>query len=158
MPHVELDAIYWGPNWTPRPASEARVLLDPALAQESWVVDGNPGRPLAEPIWDRADTVVWLDYSFARVMGQLLIRTLTRSVTREALWEGNRESLRMALFSRDSILLWCLRTYWKRRREYPQRFADPRWSQLKVERFSSPGEAEAWMRGLVGPSFSLRPS
>lgn len=24
VPHVELDALYWGPDWTPRPRADSR--------------------------------------------------------------------------------------------------------------------------------------
>ena len=36
-------------------------------------------------------------------------RTVRRVVSREELWNGNRESLRNVLFSRDSLILFALR-------------------------------------------------
>ena len=37
--HVELDSLYWGPEWTPRPDFIQNVL---AIAQQPrWVIDGN---------------------------------------------------------------------------------------------------------------------
>ena len=37
--HVELDSLYWGPEWTPRPDFIPNVLT---IAQQSrWVIDGN---------------------------------------------------------------------------------------------------------------------
>ncbi|MEO0407169.1 MAG: hypothetical protein AAF289_07460 [Cyanobacteria bacterium P01_A01_bin.135] len=64
-------------------------------------------------------------------------RTLERSLTGEELWNGNRESLRLAV-SRDSILLWMLRTYWRRRREYPLLFERPEYGHLQVVRLRWP--------------------
>ena len=53
-------------------------------------------------------------------MWRLLRRTIRRIATQEELWDtGNRESLRGAFFSRDSILLWALKTHRRNR----QRFA-----------------------------------
>jgi hypothetical protein len=60
----------------------------------------------------------------------LLRRTLRRVVSQEELWNGNRESWRMML-SRDSILLWFLHTYWRRRREYPALLSLPKCSICK---------------------------
>ncbi|MEA3340832.1 MAG: adenylate kinase, partial [Chloroflexota bacterium] len=118
VPHVELDALYWEPGWMGVPPEVFRRRVSEALSGETWIVDGNYSR-VREIIWDRADTVVWLDFPLAVIMGRLLWRTLSRIVTREELWHGNRESARMTFCSRDSILLWALTTYRRRRREYP---------------------------------------
>ncbi len=83
--------------------------------------------------------MVWLDYRFGRVFLQLLRRTVRRSLRREELWSGNRESLRKALLSRDSILLWAIRTHARRKREYPELLARPEHAHLTVVRLRSPG-------------------
>jgi shikimate kinase len=51
------------------------------------------------------DALYWLDYSLSRVVSQVLTRTLGRALWREELFGGNRESLRSAFLSRESILL-----------------------------------------------------
>ena len=63
IPHVELDALHWGPNWTPVAADLFRERVAQALSGEAWVVDGNYSR-VRDIIWTRADTLVWLDYSW----------------------------------------------------------------------------------------------
>lgn len=35
VPHIELDALYWSPNWVPRPAADFRGDVDPALLARS---------------------------------------------------------------------------------------------------------------------------
>jgi hypothetical protein len=50
---------------------------------------------------------------------RLVRRTLGRVVRREELWGANRETLRSVLFSRESLVLFTLRTYRTRRRLYP---------------------------------------
>jgi adenylate kinase family enzyme len=40
FPHVELDALYWQPNWIPRPPEEFRALTAHALAQDCFVGSG----------------------------------------------------------------------------------------------------------------------
>jgi len=116
-PHVELDALHWGPDWTPRPTETFRARVAAAVAAPRWVCDGNYS-VVQDLVWPRATAVVWLDYGFPRVLGRALRRTLRRSLTGEELYAGNRESLRKAFLSRDSILLWVVTSWGERRRRY----------------------------------------
>ncbi|QAA76947.1 MAG: Adenylate kinase [Candidatus Bipolaricaulis sibiricus] len=154
IPFVELDALAWLPAWTNRPLAELQELVDERTRGPAWVVDGNRSE-VRDLVWGRADTVVWLDYPFRRVFGQLLKRTLRRALRREELWNGNRESLRMSFFSRESILLWAVRTHRWRKREYPALLGRPEHAHLRVIRLRSPVETRRWLDGLtalVGPS------
>ncbi|MCJ7738800.1 MAG: adenylate kinase, partial [Anaerolineae bacterium] len=99
IPHVELDVLYWGPNWTPVPPDIFRERVARAVAQNAWVVDGNYS-VVRQLIWQRADTVIWLDYRFLTILRQLISRTFRRIFRREVLWSGNQESLSGALLSR----------------------------------------------------------
>ena len=116
--HIELDAINWQPNWTELPPDAFRDAVADAVSAEKWVLDGNYSR-VRDIVWAHTDTVVWLNYSLPVMMSRLWRRTWTRTVGGEALWAGNRESLTQQLFTRDSILLWQLQTYKRRRNEYP---------------------------------------
>jgi len=40
LPHVEMDALFWGPSWTPVPDAIFRRRVATALEGERWVVDG----------------------------------------------------------------------------------------------------------------------
>ena len=142
--HVELDALSWGPNWTMRPDDAFRADVANAAAGDCWVIDGNYSRS-RDIVWARADTVVWLDYRFARVFTRLLGRTLRRAFTREKLWHGNRESLRVSFLSRESILLWAIKTHRRRKHEYPELLALPEYERLQVVRLRSPRETRRWL-------------
>lgn len=145
VPHVELDALHWEPNWQEAPVEVFQQRVETALSEDAWVVDGNYSA-IRSVVWGRADTVVWLDFSFPIVFARILKRTARRVFTREELWNtGNRESLRMTFLSRDSILLWVLRTYRRRRREYPELFKRPENAHLQVIRLESPRCAAAWL-------------
>ncbi len=146
--HIELDALHWGPNWTPRPLDLFRERTAQALRGDRWTVDGNYSK-VRDIIWSRADTVVWLDYALPVIMGRLVWRTLQRVVTGEELWSGNRERLRNQLFSRDSLFLWALNTYHRRRREYPILFASLEYAHLTVVHLRSPRAARDWLAGLA---------
>jgi adenylate kinase family enzyme len=99
-PHIELDALFWGPKWVPNP--RFRECVASAVNEQAWVVDGNYRR-IRDVLWRRATALVWLNLSLPVVMYRVLARTVRRLATREEFLAGNRESLRMAL-SRDGIL------------------------------------------------------
>ena len=147
IPHVELDAIHWGPGWTPAPLEVFRARTAQALSGSRWVADGNYGK-VQDIVWGRAEAVVWLDYTLAVLMGRLVWRTLRRIVTGEELWNGNRESIWDQFFTEDSLLLYALRSYRRRRREYPQLFTQPCYSHLSVVRLRSPRATRRWLRHL----------
>ncbi|HBY99094.1 MAG: hypothetical protein M5U01_42110 [Ardenticatenaceae bacterium] len=151
LPHVELDALNWGPNWSAAPVDVLRERTAQALSGDAWVIDGNYSR-VRDIVWGRADTVVWLDYPLPVIMARLVRRTLRRITTREELWGGNRESWRVQLLSRDSLFLWALQTYRRRRREYPELLARPEYAHLQIVRLRSPREAEAWLASGRGTS------
>ena len=142
--HVELDALQWGPGWTPAETDAFRADVAAALAGDMWVVDGNYSA-VRDIVWSRADTLVWLDYSAGTVLWRLLARTFRRGLRREELWNGNRERLWTQFTSRDSILLWMLKTHWRRRREYAELLRRPEHAHLEAHRLSSPREADAWL-------------
>lgn len=131
IPHVELDALYWEPNWIEAPDAVFRDRVAQTLEGDRWVVDGNYSK-VRDLVWGQADTVVWLDYPLRVILGQLFGRSLHRSLTKQELWSGNRETLQKTFFSRDSILLWALQTYTKRRKEYPRLFRQPKYAHLQV--------------------------
>ena len=147
-PCIELDALYWQPHWTPRPAPDFCALVEQASATEQWVIDGNytAVQPL---VWSRATAVVWLNYGFLLILGRLLRRTVHRSLTGEELFAGNRESLRKAFLSRESILWWLLSTYRRRRRRYRALFADPRWAALTRIELRRPADAKAFLAAVT---------
>ena len=145
---MELDALHWEPNWVPASTEVFRERVAAALKQDRWICDGNysKGRDLT---LGRANAVVWLDYPLRTVLRQLVARTIARIVSREPLWAGNRESLRMAL-SHDSVVWWAVTTHARRKREYEALFEDPSYRDLAKIRLWSPGETRGWLAGLPG--------
>jgi adenylate kinase family enzyme len=119
LPGVELDALNWGPNWTAAPPDVLPERVVAAVAGDRWVVDGNYYNSVLELTVVRADTIVWIDLPFHETFRRLVARTFRRWGNREELWNGNRERLATQFFSRDSIFLWCISTYPRRKREYP---------------------------------------
>lgn len=145
VPHVELDALYWLPDWRQRPDDEFRELVAAHTAGASWVVDGNYRRVTKALLWPRASAILWLDYPFALVLWRALRRTLRRCITAEELFSGNRESLGRSLLSRDSILWWILRTHRRRRRDYGALCAEGRHPIVGLRH---PADARRLLAGL----------
>ena len=144
---IEIDAMAWRPNWEMTPRDELRDLVDGATQGDRWVIDGNYSA-VREIVWPKLDTIIWLDYRFPRVFGQLLLRTIRRSATREILWGGCRERFLNSFFSTDSILLWCIKTHWSRRRAFPEILAQPAHRHINVLRFRSPRRFRQWFHSL----------
>ena len=93
----------------------------------------------------RATALVWLDFAFSLVFSRAVRRTLRRTWTREELWAGNRESWVHA-FDSEWIPWWVLRTYRRRRREWPALLASPEHRHLRVLRLRRPDEARRLLR------------
>jgi hypothetical protein len=140
--HVELDSLYWGPKWTPRPDFIQNILA--VAHQPRWVIDGNYSA-VRDIIWRRASAIVWLDYSFARVFSQALWRTSRRIIMREGLYSGNRETVRNAVLDTDGIPWWVIRTHGKRRREFPELFRRPEYGHATLIQLDRPAAAEAFL-------------
>jgi adenylate kinase family enzyme len=148
-PHIELDALHWRADWIPAPRENFRQAVAAATAADRWVSDGNYSM-VRDLVWRRATTVIWLDYPFPTVLSRALYRTMRRALLREELYSGNRETLRKAFLSRDSILWWVLTTYRRGRREFPGLFEQPDFAHLETIAFRRPRDAEAFLRGIGG--------
>ena len=66
---------------------------------------------------------MWLDLPRRVWLPRLVRRTVSRIVRREELWNGNRETLRNVLFRPDSVVVFALRNFPRRRRLYPAELA-----------------------------------
>jgi adenylate kinase family enzyme len=146
IPHIELDALHWRKGWREAPEHEFRQLVDAATKADAWVADGNYHQ-VRDIIWLRAGWIVWLDLPFPTVFWRTLCRTLTRFITHEELWNENVEGLR-SLFGPDAMPLWVLRTYWRRKKEYPQLLLKPEYSHLHVIHLQSQHEVRKWLESL----------
>ncbi len=76
LPAIHLDQLHHQPNtdWVPRPKAEFMALHAEAIAQDSWVMDGNYSSGFSER-FARATGLILLDVSTARS----LLRYLRRS-------------------------------------------------------------------------------
>jgi adenylate kinase family enzyme len=139
--YVELDGLFWGPDWSPATADQLRERVRTATAGDAWVVDGNYQSKLGTLVRERADTVVWLDPPRWRAMWQSVTRTARRAATRQELWSGNRETWRGLMFWRgeDSVVWWAWTSYRRTRERYAAAMegapaTGPAWHRLRTRR------------------------
>lgn len=142
---LELDALFHQPDWQPKPDPDFRAEVAAFITGDRWVVDGNyTSHGVAEMVWPRADTVVWLDPSRRVVMWRVILRTLRRVTTREELWNGNRE--RWAnLYSpkaEENIIVWAWTRFRHTREKYEAMLIDDTWAHLTVIRLRTTRESE----------------
>lgn len=144
-PHVELDAIYHQPGWQELPPAEFRAAVATVVAADRWVIDGNYSE-VRDLVLAEADTVVWLDLPRSVVMRRIVARTLRRVLTREELWNGNREPF-ANLYRWDpnrNIVRWA----WTRHGVYARRFVeeaqDPGHAHIEFVRLRSAAEIDAF--------------
>jgi hypothetical protein len=91
LEYIELDALYWKPNWVESSDEEFYARVEIATRAPRWALAGNY-RAVRELVWSRAEAVIWLDYPLLIILGRLLRRILKRWLKKELLWGTNYES------------------------------------------------------------------
>ncbi len=158
VPFVELDAIYHQPGWAPLAAAEFRRQVAQLAAGDGWVIDGNYSavRPL---VWERADTVVWLDLPRRLVMRRVIWRTLRRVTFRTELWNGNRErwSNLLSWVPDESIISWAWHRHAVYRERYSAAMQDPGHAHLRFVRLGDPAAVRCFLAGTAAGRSAVRP-
>jgi adenylate kinase family enzyme len=147
MPFTELDSFFHGPGWTKRPTFVADVTA--FIAQDRWVTVSLGYPALGDLLWDRADTLVWLDYPRWLCETRVVRRSLARGLLRRKLWNGNRESLTRMVRDPEHPVRWSWQHYDEKRRLVLDRIDNPRWAHLTVVPLRSPADTDRWMREHV---------
>ena len=101
------------------------------------MLDGNYNR--TRPVkWRDVDVVVWVDYGFARTLWQAVNRAVKRARHKQELWPGtrNKESFRRGFFSRESILIWTMKTWRNNRTRYEADLQNPQYGPIRFVRIT----------------------
>lgn len=143
---VEMDALFHGPNWTERPEflDDVRAFS----ATDAWVTEWQyTSKGIDEILTPRADLALWLDYPYRVVRSRLLRRTISRSILRTPMWNGNLERplwhLVRTTDPAENIVRWQTKTLgvWTER----MRTIEQDFPHLTVVRLRHPREAERWI-------------
>jgi adenylate kinase family enzyme len=116
IPVTSVDDICWSPGWVQMPKHEQLETFDRITRGDAWILDSayEGWRYLAH---ERADLVVALDFARLTSFSRLLRRTLHRMIDGTEVCNGNRESFREIFLARDSILLWHVTSFRRKRAE-----------------------------------------
>lgn len=154
LDHLELDAVYHQADWTPLPDPIFRERVAAFVAQrDAWIACGNYS--VVQPLlWEHATDVVVLDPPRHTVMGRLVPRTLRRTLTRQVLWNGNRERWTnlTSLDPEQSILAWAWTQHARYRLRYQRDAADPRWASLRFHFVRSAADRSSLVTPLATPA------
>ena len=152
IPHTDIDGLFHGPGWVPRPEFTTDVAA--FAAGDEWVTEWQYSavRPL---LLARADLLVWLDLTRQAVMSQIVPRTLRRRLHRVELWNGNVEPpLWTVLSNRDHIVRWAWRTHPKTAARVRTVLASP--DPPVVVHLRNRREVHGWLDGPVAAVAATR--
>jgi adenylate kinase family enzyme len=142
--HVEIDALWHGPNWETCGPEELHARVSAATEGNDWVSDGTYHTIIGDLVLERAETVAWLDLPVARVMWRLARRSWVRKRDKVVLWNGNLEE---RWLKQIRWLFWpAFKRAFENRRRLPERFA--RHPQLQVHRLRSDAAVEAFVQSI----------
>ncbi|MDB6079094.1 MAG: topology modulation protein [Akkermansiaceae bacterium] len=76
LPVFHLDRLLWEPNWKQADMEIFRERCREIYPQDEWIVDGNYSSTMKER-FDRADLIVFLDYSTPLCLWRVIQRTIS---------------------------------------------------------------------------------
>jgi adenylate kinase family enzyme len=118
---IDLDEFRFEKDWIEISDDVFRQKVTHELDRHAgWIVAGNYS-VLRDILWPKADTLIWIDFGFWTTLMQLLRRTWRRVTTGEKVCNGNTENWDKVL-SRQSILVWFFKTYWRNKKRYADIF------------------------------------
>jgi len=148
-PHVELDALYFGPGFSTAPLALLRERTRAAVAGDRWVADGNK-TAVRDLVWPRADTIIWLDYPLAVSIWRLGKRALRRtSVLRAETTELSDSVFARQFVTGAKLVLKALHSHSGQRHEYPKMLARPENRHIAVVRLRSPRATRRWLARVM---------
>ncbi|MDQ0645758.1 AAA family ATPase [Microbacterium murale] len=145
LEHIEIDGLFHGPNWTPRPEflDDVRAFA----ATDRWITEWQyTSKGTDEIMTSRAQVAIWLDYPYRVVRWRLIRRTLQRRILRTPLWNGNVEPAawtRGAWSGENDILRWQTSTRHKWDERMP--LIETEYPHLTIVRLTHPRETERWL-------------
>ena len=135
------DPFYWQAKWQVASIESVVERVDAATSERSWILDGNFDDQ-RDFVWQRADTVIWLDYPLWRVLHQVVKRNLGLWLSQKPTWSDNHMSWQRAW----SGIHHSLRSHKLKRKNYPNYLKE--FPHLRVHHFRCPDEANRWLASL----------
>ena len=138
-----LDQLSFAPGWVELPDAEWRPKLERIVATQAWVIDGNDAATMPLRL-ERADTIVFLDFSPARCVWRVVKRVVSH-------WGRTRADMAPECPERLNIAFLIYVATWNRapRRRIEAQLAG---AEDRIVRLGSPRALEEWLASLACPS------
>lgn len=152
LKYIQLDYVYWKPNWTHPSTSEFQNSLQKVIDDvkqddkyHGYVIDGNFDKQCKNIKWNEVDTVIWLDYNFWIVFYRGIKRTLVRIWNKTPVCNGNIETF-PHLLTKNSVPYWV----WVCHHKFNDRVATlaKEFPDVKVIRLVSPRQCASLIQCL----------
>lgn len=139
LPLFLMDAIMWNPGWQYVGDEETVKKLIEISVKEEWIIEGYISTEARTFLFDRADTIIYLDYP--PVVATL--RYLKR-------WWKHRKKPRPELEGSPEKFDWkFLKLVWTKGEAIPlNKFLAQVQDQSKVVRFTNPKQTEAFIKSI----------
>lgn len=105
----DLDEIHWLPDWNVNPSNMFNKKINQIIKKEEWIVSGNYFKR-QNTIIQNCDTVIYLKIGFWTRFYRALARGISRSIRNIPVCNGNYETLKQTFLSKDSLLLYIIKT------------------------------------------------
>ena len=136
---IHLDKLHWSAGWVEGDRDELHARLDPIMAQDRWIIDGNYKGSMDVRL-ERADTVVYLDYPIPLCFWRAVKRVWKfHGKSRPDMTEGCPERFDLEFFL--YIINW-------NRDVRPKTEALLAQTQTPILRFKHPKALKAWLDTL----------
>ncbi|MFD1150374.1 P-loop NTPase family protein [Saccharothrix hoggarensis] len=145
LSYVEMDSLFHGPQWTPRPEFEDDVRR--FVKRHAWATEWQyrAARPV---LLAHADTLVWLDHPRHVVMRRVAVRTAVRRFRRQELWNGNVEPpLRTVFTDPEHLLRWAWKSHNRTAERVRAVLRGEHGDRLAVVRLRGQREVDQWRSG-----------
>lgn len=136
IPVTHIDGIHHLANWQPRDKNERDQIILSLIEKEKWIIDGTYKSTLKQRL-EKADLVIWLDYSTFAQMKGILKRYLQNKGKEKAEIPGCKEKMDSEFF------FYTLNFRRKKRHHITDKIADI--DKSKILRFTSQRKLNKWL-------------
>lgn len=145
LPYHAMDDLTWEPGWVPVSDDVQRARVRAVCAGDAWVIDAAYATWM-DLVLPRADLIVGLDLPRWVSWSRLLRRSIGNVVRRTPTCNGNVETWRGTFFARESLLLFHMRSFGRKRDRMRRWHADPDFPETVLLR--SRAEVDRWLDSL----------
>jgi adenylate kinase family enzyme len=139
LPLTHMDAVMWKPGWN-YVGDDATVReLERASSDNEWIIEGYISKGARQFVFDRADTIIYLDYSPMIAARRYIQRWLRHRKTPRPELEGSPEEFSFKFLK----LIWTQ----GETKSLDMFLADPKY-QARIVRLTSPKEAYKFLASL----------